>query len=183
MINSSVWKKKYDHVYYFWISTLAQSYTKKVTFNTLLTINFGVKWFRLRGAQPKICYTENFQWPDFNRYSVNNWNFTEIYTTENIITEIYGTEIYGKLHRPPPPIPRLFDNEKHTLTLLTPSLKLCTLKTPGLFLSIPVLSARYALLILFKQCLTMGGGRLTRYGGMCRFGFLWELCALLFISQ
>ena len=29
-------------------------------------------------------------------YSMNCWNFTEIYTTENIITEIYGTEINGK---------------------------------------------------------------------------------------
>ena len=24
------------------------------------------------------------------------WNFTEIYTTENIINKIYGTEINGK---------------------------------------------------------------------------------------
>ena len=51
--------------------------------------------FRWRGAQPKICYTENFQWTDFNGYSVNYWNFTKICTTENIITEIYGTEING----------------------------------------------------------------------------------------
>ena len=60
-------------------------------------IGYGLLWLYLRwisvwnnfgeevGAQPKICYTENFKWPDFNGYSVNCWNFTEIYTTENII--------------------------------------------------------------------------------------------------
>ena len=34
----------------------------------------------------KRCPTENFQWPPgFSGYSVNCWNFTEIYTTENIM--------------------------------------------------------------------------------------------------
>ena len=56
--------------------------------------------FRCEIISVKRCptenYTENYQWPDFNSYSVNCWNFTEIYTTENIIAEINCTEINGK---------------------------------------------------------------------------------------